>query len=357
MRLVNLLEWTRPVAQVYANVPQPMAVYHSTEEFEANVQNAVRITTFGQFHDYALNNGISLIYNSVTRYVDVQRHNIWIKTVDRFRTDTADNYGNISYQKDANGQPIPTDGCWIQLFFITPTPARIILYTSSGVNTTGLTKWQPTAAIRPTFIQEAVPDKTKNSVTYDAKLQSLLTRRKPNVAFTRLAMALFASDSESFLDIEKSTKLVFGHNVRSTDREKLLTSPAFKEALMTTIKTLFPSLAPAIRKQHDPDKLAGMLQTIWDLAAGSKDVDKMLKVFDKIADVGYAENGMISSAPMLPVPPQRLEAFPDPNLLSENIAKDDIADTKQEEEIATLKAELDYPESFIMQDKEGEENV
>lgn len=351
MRLVNLQEWKRPVAQIYNLVEQPMPVYHSTEELDSHEQNVVKILTFGQFFDYAHANNIPLKYSPMERYVNVIRHNIWIGTVDNFIPDVADSYGEISYlQRD--GQKIPTDRCWIRLYFITPTPARFVLYTSAGVNTIGLTKWQPTAAIRPTFIQESIPSKKGGSSAYEEKLEKLQHRRKPNVKFTQLAFAIFSSDSETFMDMEKSLKTVFGNSIRSSDREKLLSSPAFKEAVMLAIKTLYPSLRNTIQKSNPPEEMAEKLKVIWETAVSSKSVKDMLTVFEKISDIGYAENGVISAAPALPIPQNQTSEFPDPHKLSEAVAEDED-DPKTEEEIEKIKEELDYPPSFIMEERES----
>lgn len=358
MKLVDVRTYVTPVAAIYGNVPQPMTVYHSTEEFEANVQNPVRIQTFGQLLDFTLSNNISLVYTTDNRYVDVKRFNIWIKSVDRFKPDYADKYGNIMYQKGEDGEAIPTDGCWLQLFYITPTPAKLVLFTSAGINTAGITKWTVTGAVRPAFIQESEPDKRAGSATYEAKLNKILSRRKPDVKFTKLALAFLSSDSESFLDINKSASVTFGHAIRAADRERLFESPAFKESIMSVIKTLFPTLAPAIRAEHNPEKLAAMLKTMWNVAEASKDVDKMVKVFDKITETGYQENTAINDQRALPIPAEQLTdgkptaneiSFPDPYKLSTKVVTDDNDDT-DEEEIEALKADLDYPDGFIMPD-------
>jgi hypothetical protein len=361
MKLVDLTTWKRPVTQIYNAVPQPMVVYHSTEEFEANVQNATRVETFGQLVDFTYKNNISLVYTTDNRYVDVRKYNVWIKSVDRFIPDYANNFGDIYYAKDENEQPIPTDGCWVELFFITPTPAKLVLFTSAGLNTAGITKWTVTGAIRPTFIQEAIADNRKASDTYQTRLAKILNKRKPDVKFTRLAFTLLSSDSEYFLDVEKAVKATF-HNIHAVDREKIIGSQAFREAIMNVIKTLFPTLAPAIRKEHDPDTLSKMLKVMWGIAEGSKDIEKMLKVFDKITQVGYEESTTIIDNRM-PLPIHLTDGkqtateidFPDPFALSQATATNEPSDLKDdEEEIEALKEDLDYPQSFIMEDEEKE---
>jgi len=340
-----------------------MVVYHSTDELEANVKNPVRIETFGEFLDFALKNDISLVYSTAERYIDVRRFNIWIKSVDKFVPDYADDYGNIYYKKDENGQAIPTDGCWLQLFFIVATPAKLVFFTSAGLNTAGITKWTVTGAVRPTFIQESVPSKVHASERYQQKIKQLANRRKPNGQFLRIAIALASSDSESFLDVDKAFRTVYGSSIKAEDREKVLSSPGFREAFMSVIKTLFPTLAPAIRKEHSPEKLAALLTTMWQIAEGSKDIDKMLKVFTKIQEVGYEEPSTVNGTPLLPVPSNgqltdgkptaREIEFPDPVKLSQNEATDSGDTDVEEEEIETLKEDLDYPDSYII--PEGEE--
>ena len=362
MKLVDI-KFIPTVAQPYFSVPQPMTVYHSTEELDTALAGTPyeKVESFGQFFDVMRKYEIPLVYNPNNRYVNVCPFNMWIKTVDRFVPDYADKYGKIYYKTDDKGEFIPTDGAWIQVFFITPTPSRFVLFTSAGINTIGLTKWQPTGAVRvATFLQEAVPDKRQQSDAYADRLQKLMNRRKPDVKVIKFAMAMLSSDSESFLDIDKAAKIVYGTSIKKDDRLKLLESQAFREAFMAVIKTLFPTLAPAIRETHDPAKLATMLTTMWDVAENTKDIDKMLKVFDKIKEVGYEESTSIeNNIPQLPMlgqagtqPTAEMVSLPDPSKYT-GLSLDE-ATAKALKALEEMKDDLDYPDSFIMLDEEGE---
>lgn len=365
MKLVDI-KFIPTVAQPYFSIPQPMTVYHSTEELDTALAGTPheKIESFGQFFDVMSKYKVELVYNSNNKYVNVCPLNVWIKTVDRFVPDYADKYGKIYYKTTDKGEFIPTDGAWIQVFYITPTPSRFVLFTSAGINTIGLTKWQPTGAVRvTTFLQESVPDHRTKSGAYAEKLERILRRKKPDVKIIKLAMALLSSDSESFLDIDKAAKTVYGNSIKKDDRLKLFESQAFREAFMAVIKTLFPTLAPAIREAHSPEELAKMLSTMWNVAESTKDIDKMLKVFDKIKETGYEEATSIeSNIPQLPMLGQagnqqtaEMVSLPDPSKYT-GLA-DEVSDMVNKA-LEETRDDLDYPESFVMLDEEeGKEDA
>jgi len=358
MRIVNV-GLIKSVSTIYSHIPQPMFVYHSWEEFSNTVfnvsedrKNLVIIKGMGDYYEFLHKNKINTDYDPDNVYVDLRKYNVWIKTVDKFVPDYADAQGNIFYKPDANGQFIPTDGVYIKLYFLTPTPSRHVLYTSSGLHTVGMSKWDMTGAQRPSFLQEKVP--ANKGQAYKDKIAKLMKTKRSTVAFMKLAMSLMVSDSESFLDIDKSTKAAFGTRVKKEDRLRLLESPAFRSSLMQVLKTLYPTLAPEIRKIHSPEEMAKRLATLWGTAEKSEDIDKMIKVFDKITEVGYKEHSEVTdnTIPLVPLISDKTEQTADKEVV-ELPDYTELAD----KELAKRREEQDYPKSYVMPEPEDDEKA
>lgn len=366
MRIVNVKD-IKSVSTIYSHIPQPMYIYHSWEEFTNNVspvdeneQKVIQIIGMGDYYEFLHNNNINTDYDPDNVYVDLRKYNVWIKTVDKFIPDYADAQGNIFYKPGANGNPIPTDGVYIRLYFLTPTPSRHVLYTSSGLHTVGMSKWDMTGAQRVSFIQEKVPA-TKGEA-YQIRLKKFLKTKRPTVRFMKLAMALMVSDSDSFLDVDKAVNAAFGSSVKAADRLKILESPAFRSSLMTTLKTLYPTLAPEIRKGHSPKEMAEKLTVLWDKAVNSGDIEKMIKVFDKITEVGYEENTSVTDdrVPQVRLISDKSEEadgikLPDYNKLSEKTIEKTAELT--DEELDLRRKEQDYPDSYVMPEQEENEKA
>ena len=127
---------------------------------------------------------------------------------------------------------------------------------------------------------------------------------------------------------------------------------------MSTLKTLFPDLAPAIRKDHSPEQMAQMLATMYGMAEEQKNIEKMMKVFDKIKEVGYEEHTLVSDQSNLGVP-----LLSDPvkgNQLTEGKTTIDLPDytkaaeeTKEmtKEDLDKVREELDYPNSYVQPER------
>ena len=308
MKTVHAKDVSSP-AMCYMKIPQPMYVYHTPRELEEHVEKpAVILNDFADYHRFMVQNDIDLNYNSDNKYVDLVGYNLWIKTVDKLIPECTDFSGKIYYKKG----DIPTSGCYIRLYYITPTPTRHILFTSSGVHTIGMTKWDMTAGIRFNYSQEKDPRQAKTpegkEKFYQENLQKILRRKKPTVPMTRIINMMLNRDSNCFLDFDKACSIVYKSNaVKAPDRHKLLETKQFKDVFMATIKSLFPDLAPAIREKHSPEQMAEMLAEIYAIAKEDKNVDRMLKVFDKVKEVGYEEDTVVNDftgVPTLGVGPQ-----------------------------------------------------
>ena len=309
MRVVHINDVRTP-AMCYVHVEQPMYIYHSYEEFLTNVFAPREIiSNLGDYLQFVQDNAIDLNYNSNNKYVDVTQYNVWIQTIDKFIPETVDFGGEITYKLDNEGNKIPTDGCFIRIYYITPTPTRNVLFTSAGVNTIGLTKWQPTAAQRYNYSQESDPRASKDKKeVYNARVEKLSRVKKETVPMVKLVSAMLNPASVLYLDFNGAASRTFPW-LRANDRKKILESQSFRSVLMSVLKTYFPELAPAIREKHNPEEMAAKLQKAFDIAAEKKDVKGMLDVISGILSAGYEENVVVNDLtgqPQLPKPPKQI---------------------------------------------------
>lgn len=373
MRIVDVRN-IKSVATCYSRVPQPMYVYHSQEEFESNVPIDERrtIESAGDYFEFLMSEGINTDYDPNNKFIDLQQYNLWVKTVDKFIPDYANYKGDIFYVVDDNGDFIPTDSVWIQFFFLLPTPTKHVLFTSSGVHTVGMSKWDLTGAERQSFIQER--GRSTKGKGYEQRLERLMKKKKPHAPFFKLVMALMLDNSETFLDIDRSVYSAFGYTVKKDDRIKLLSSPAFRSAMLQTFKTIYPSLKEKLRETHDPDKMSEMMKTMWEIAKTQADEDgdisQLMKIFDKVKEVGYEEITEVEDGtrPQIPLVGGRKTAgnlteahsLPDPNSFGNDDETDESSESskekkkKAEEEEEFQKMELDYPASYVRDSEEKE---
>lgn len=296
MRVINLTTDVKAPSMCYLHIEQPMFVYHSDEEFNQNVPEPREIlSNIGDYSDFIHRHNISLTYNSNNKFIDVTELNVWLRTIDKFIPETADALGNITYKLDENGNPIPTDNCYVRLYRITPTPTRNVFFTSSGVHTVGISKWNPTAAQRWSYSQETDPRMGVGgrNANYPEKLEKVIRKRMSTIQMTKVVSVMFNPASVYFGDFNGAIKAMYPW-VKADDRSKLLETESFKRTLMSVLKTFFPDLAPKIREIHSPDSLAIKLQEAFDVAKESKNVKAMLDVFGAIVGTGYEETSVVN---------------------------------------------------------------
>jgi hypothetical protein len=366
MKIVNINDM-KSVNSVYFDIPQPMYAYHSNDEFKEYVMKEgtpyIMIQNFPDYYNFLKKNNIDVNYRSENKFVDLQPYNVWIQTIDKYMPDYADIDGTIYYKfNTGESKYIETDGCWIKLYKMTPTSSKHILYTSSGVHTVGINKWDVTAAIRTQFQNERDTRRGGNKeFAYKTALERLIKLRKPNVRLLKASVALLSSDSPTFLDVNAVMRNQFP-NIKKQDRYVVLQSEAFRRSIMEVIKILMPELGGAIRKNFDPDKMGKMLDSMWNIAEDSKNVDSMLKIFNRVTEVGYEEiearttSGLLpnNAVPALPniaeldsksestfeAQPKQLDVA-EVNRLKKSLSSPDIAAEKPRITIAELEGFLD----------------
>jgi hypothetical protein len=372
MRIVDvrqLFPEGKKLNAIYMQIEQPMVVYHSNEEFIANEMNVPDktinvIRSFGEYGDFLQKNKIDTTYSPSRKYVDMRPFNIWVRTVDRFIPEYADLSGVIYYKSVKEGDEykfVSTDAVYIKLYFITPTTTRHIFYTSSGIHSVGMTKWDMTGAVRATFLQEKDERHGKDkNILYKERLYKVISKRQTTVDFIKVANLLFNPATDSFMDFDHAMKQVFGARVKPEDRELILKSKGFQMAIQQTLRTIFPGLAKAMKDSHSPEAMANYLAEAMSLAKEEKNVDKMLKVFDKIKETGYEETVTVSDfTPQLPMVGQLApQANRDelPSSMPDIRKMEETAISETEDAMGELKDDLDYPDGYVfdMEEEDGE---
>jgi len=363
MRLVNLRENGKLASACYLNVIQPMFIYHSTGEFKHAMQGQDYDvindhTEYSKIiHKYSLDYG----YEGFTKFVSVKEYNIWLRTIDEYIPDVADRGGNITYKLDSSGNKIPTDGCYVRLYYITPMKNKHALYTSSGVHSVAMMRWTVTAAVREVFTQERdwrynYDKKEGPDEIYQRRLKAILNRKRQSISMVKLVMLMFNPLSDCYLDFNKACGRIYRQRVKVKDRNKILQTKQFGDVLMATLKVLFPDLAPEIRKVHNPQDMAKKLSEMWDTAKNNGNVGDMIDVFNKIKEVGYEDVQYVNDLTGLPTTP------PSPHLESGSDASKETEDNNDtadsylnqadtiDEVINNMKESVgeDYPQGYIM---------
>ena len=336
---------------IYGQVPQPMSIYHSTEEFETNEKNYTLISTFIEFLGFIQQNNINLDYIGLTtdvRYKNVMPYNLWIKTVDKHVPDYADIGGNIHYIVNDQGF-IPTDGVYIKCYFLQPLPGKILLFTSAGVNSISITKWEITGAVRTQFLYEKNLSKAiGNKELYERNLKKLLFAPRPNSDMYKFLFAFLTDRAPTFLDLDKSAAIAYGSRIKKNDRYKILQSPIFASAMMQVLKILMPELKEEAKKQFPPEKVIELLVDAAGIAKETKKVSDILAVFDKVSELGYGETQAINDTTFPPIP-----------LVGSHKESPALKPPSDKEEIDKffdeLRTETDTMGAFVMLDNDEEE--
>ena len=358
MRLVDA-KMVKSKAECYNYIPQPMPVYHSTEELRANEPNAEICSSFEETLAWLKEKEVSIDYRGVTtvnRIRSLLKYNLWFKTVDKFVPDYADLAGVICYKTTDNGEFIPTDGCYIRAYFLIPLSTKLVFYTSAGVNSINMMKWEVTAAVRTQFQNEKDLRKSSNKeVVRQENLDRLLRRRKGSTNMYQFVFALFSPQSSMFLNIDKSASFAFGSTISSKDRYKIFASESFRRAMIQIMKILMPELKKAVLSKFNAEQMAEMLATAYTKAEEGGKVADILAVFDKIKSIAYEEETTVNDTTMPDLPritDGREVGKPKEISLPADVNGDTMPSKLEltKKEMEELKEDLDYPDAFIALD-------
>ena len=351
MRLVDA-NTIKSKAVCYNNIPQPMVIYHSTEEFEANEKDTLKADCFDALLMILRKLEVPLKYGVTTHildnYVPIYPYNLWLKTVDKFIPDSANWGGDITYVKGDNDQSIPTDACWVKLQYVLPTPIKLILYTSSGVNSVGITKWDVTAAVRSQFVIEKDLRKVNDPARYEAMVNRYLNRTRSDLKMYKFTTAFLMPSSPTFLDLDASAKNTFGSYIKTKDRHRILISPSFRSSIMQMLKIFVPELKQQVKTDFPPEKMIEMLSTAYGIAKDTKKVSDILAVFKELREIGYEETTAINDQRQLPAIPLVDESKTGkPTEIATLPANEELGKEVSEETFNKIREDLDYPEGFI----------
>jgi hypothetical protein len=288
----------RDVNAKYIGVPQPMIVYHGTEEFRlSEIENSDKPTP--PFVIHSLTEFVSFVQERQfvkKETYSVIEENIWIATGEKFIPDFVAPDGSIAYQRSDSFRLKPIDNCYIQLFVLVPTGLKYILFTSSGIFKVGISEWQLTGAIKQNFKQVTIGRLTQEQggdIYYNFSLKRILEGKKTLVSDIRAMNLLINPLSDAFLNADAACKIAFPQ-LRKKDREKYINSERFAKLLIKELVKLMPDLQKSIHSVIPTDSVAVMLKSIAEWAIASDHVsvkDKLTAVEAIINTGGYSTPG------------------------------------------------------------------
>ncbi|MFA4916693.1 MAG: hypothetical protein WC974_08970 [Thermoplasmata archaeon] len=349
MRLVNIAEENIRADRHYHSLPQPMTVYHSTEEFLVG-EHFLSKEAFRAYPDNVLIED----YNQFTALVqkiakigyneyDFTPYNCWFKTKDEFVPESYDNENKIIYKKDENGDLIPTDGCYVRVYYTIYSMNRFVLVASSGLNNIFFTKWDLSAAIRSQFASSSTAPNAKNrEKRYEDYKNRTFARPKATANHIKLVHSLFNPLSDLFLDLPRAMKIAFP-KIKANDRTLLLQTKAFRSSIMELIKSLQPDLKTKLIAAMPPEAIAGWMKEMIQTAITGDNFKDKKEALEFILDKAYTDNTIVNQGlqiPLLPRPNQPFQLPPEPLMVEDGSKLEEV-------DMAKLKDELDYPEGAI----------
>lgn len=338
MQYIDLTKGTVKVCNQYIDVPQPMYVYHSEQELDENASGEgrpplLKIRSVEQYMFMLRDLGL---LEEGSGYVSVLGHNIWLKAEDTFLPQYVDEQGNTVYQKDENGNQIPIESGWVRLYKIFVSVQRHMLYTSSGIWLATLTYWHIGCGIKTQFVAISRQGGTKEE-RYQSTLKKILGRKTIGVKEAQAVSAMLNPMSPLFLDIDKSIGKVFGAQIKKIDRHKIITSQAFRSALMKEISVLFPDLTKAIREEIPPEEMAKFFKDIVKKAIKDEGSAEAMERMKDVVEMAYSTKtfeGYPGSVPLLE-PTKEVQQ---------------LTTGKEDKDLEDEKEAQNYPDSYVMDD-------
>lgn len=293
MREVNLRDMTERVSPKYFDVPQPMKILHSKEEFRKRVMERensyVLIENMKDFHEFM--SARDLFRYGL--YANVTKLNVWIATGETFIPEEFTDKDVIMWKLDEMGKPISTDNCFIQLHIIYALRGSYLAFCSSGVFRISINNWDFSAAVKPQFLRAMTynPGQLGSRRNYDHNLQKLLNRKAQTVRNTRLFYLLFSKESPYFLKPDAAIKAVYGNSIRTADFKKLLNSAQLHTTFLREMEFLMPELKKAFQEKITDVQMVEMALGIFKKAQDDGTVDDSLKAYDLIMNLREEDYG------------------------------------------------------------------
>lgn len=279
MKEIDLRNMTGRVSPKYIDVPQPMLVLHSTQELINLPGNKIVIDGVGDFYQFMKTHNLL----EMSTYANIIDLNVWLATGEKFVPDYFTEYDVIMWKLEGN-QAIPTDNCYIRLYFVLSVKRMYLLFTSSGLFSVSLTKYELSAAVKSQYIRVATRNTTTlgNREHYQENLKRLLDKKTSTVRNTRLFYILFSRESPYFLNVDEAIKVVYGGAIKAKDRKRLIESFNFQRTFLKELEYFMPELKLAFQKNITDDQMVNMALTIFDKSTEKGTTDDMIKAYDLI---------------------------------------------------------------------------
>jgi hypothetical protein len=281
MNLIDLSTFTEDVSPKYIGVPQPMYVYHSTEEFEENVKDYILIKNIFQFYNFIKENKIE-----EPRWHNIYQKNVWLATNEKHIPIQVDIYGSVTYKLD-NNKPVPTDNCYIRLCSLQVFKYTYLLWTSSGLYNVSLKSWELSAGIKTQFMKTRISKETGYK-PYPERLEKALGRKKSTVRDMQFLLMLINPLSDAFLDTDACFRRVFPE-IRKKDRDKYLNTDRFKKLFVQQLGKLMPELVKGIQKHNTPDDIGEYLKKMREAALEKGSTQDQIEALNVALKLGYAD--------------------------------------------------------------------
>lgn len=352
MQLVNLKDNQRRICSAWIDVPQPMYVYHSEEELELNEKSESKppLMKISGIDDYQFLLK-DLGYTEEKGYKEFMHLNVWIRTIDEYMPDYTDEAGKVFYKKDSDGNAIPLESGWVRLYKSYKFAYKHLLYTSSGIWNVSINEWKISAGIKTQFASVTRASYNRPA-QYQKAFEKILNKNRAGSQEIRAVHALLNPLSDTFFNVDRTLRKVYKNRVRKADRQKLITSEMFRNAIMKEISLLFPELTQAIQKEIPADDMAKFLRDVVQKAikdeTSSDAMDRMKEVIDMAYTNKAFESGpnpikqtLIGSSPQ-PEQPKRIDG--------RMVMGDEMSKTN-EEDLEKERESQNYPDSYVMDDE------
>ena len=316
MKLINLKIDNIPFATSYFDIPQPMPIYHSTEELSLNLINE-------PYHLFSSISDIAEMFRMEGNQKFKERfkqRKVLIATSETVVPEAFNNQGDIVF-KLTNYNVTITDNCYVQLYDVIPvTPGVCHMITSAGIQAffQDGTGGDLSAAVRPQF---------KNVRGWDRRFQKNKRERKKtklidNYTNSRATLPLDYKlmfhllnplNKETFLNTHKAAHATFdgqkgSASLKNQDIADIMNSERIQNLIYREMKKIMPELLNTVKGDISPTMVAQWLKKLGDDALANPDLsvkDKILAISATV-QVGYADENVvlttdIDKPPALPI--------------------------------------------------------
>ena len=307
MKLVNLKDENIIFSTSYFDVPQPMPIYHSTEELWANAPADTYIfTDIKHIAEIFRMRGNQRFKELIKRSSKGPRP-IFVATSETIIPEAFNNQGDIVY-KLTNFEITLTDNCYVQLYDVIPvTPGVCHMITSAGIQAfyQDGTGGDLSAAVRPQFKSVRGWDRRFQRNKREQKTKKLVknyttSRSTMALDYKLLYYLLNPLSEETFLNTKKAAHATFDRQkgtglLKDGDIKEIMSSERIQSLIYKEIQKIMPELLKTVKGDIGPSKVAVMLEKIANQAIDNPDVtvkDKLLAV-SGILQVGYHDEGAV----------------------------------------------------------------